>query len=153
MNGILAKLVLGGGGAALLTAGALAAGAPAAFAAAPSPAAAAPKAGAGDSSRHAAMRLIRRAEFVSEAQVLGVKPKDLRADLKNGQTVEQLAQAKGMDKSQFETALVAALKPRLDALVDRGAVTRGQADAAIDRIQKGHVPFWKGIHDRDGDQN
>ena len=147
MNGILAKLVLGGGGAALLTAGALAAGAPAALAATPSPsaAAAAPQAGAGQSNRHAAMRAIRRAEFVSEAQVLGIAPKDLRADLKNGQTVQQLAQAKGMDESQFEAALVAALKPRLDALVDRGVITRGQADAAIDRIQKGHIPYWSGI--------
>ena len=148
MNGILSKLVLGGGGAALLTVAALAAGAPAAFAATPSPSApaAAPKAGAGQSNRHAAMRDIRRAEFVSEAQVLGIAPKDLRADLKSGQTVQQLAQAKGMDESQFETALVAALKPRLDALVDRGAITRGQADAAVDRIQKGHVPYWNGVH-------
>jgi hypothetical protein len=60
--------------------------------------------------------------------------------------VSDLAKDKGITKEQFETKLVANLKPRLDALVDKKVITRAQADKALDRISKGHVPFWNGIH-------
>jgi hypothetical protein len=91
-------------------------------------------------------RAIRRAVLEAEADVLGIKPETLVADLKAGQKVSDLAKDKGITKEQFETKLVANLKPRLDALVDKKVITRAQADKALDRISKGHVPFWNGIH-------
>jgi hypothetical protein len=89
-------------------------------------------------------RAILRALFESEADVLGISPKTLRQDLRNGQKVSDLAKAKGMTKEQFEAKLIASARPRLETLVDHKVITQAQADKAIDRISKGHVPFWDG---------
>ena len=91
-------------------------------------------------------RAIARAVFESEADVLGIAPKTLREDLKKGQKVSDLAKDKGMTKDQFETRLVANVKPRLAALVDHKVITQAQADKVIDRLSKGYIPFWDGLH-------
>ena len=91
-------------------------------------------------------RAIARAVFESEADVLGIAPKTLRADLRNGQKVSDLAKDKGMTKEQFETKLIASVKPRLAALVDHKVISQAQADKVIDRISKGYIPFWDGLH-------
>ena len=91
-------------------------------------------------------RAIARAVFESEADVLGLAPKTLREDLKKGQKVSDLAKDKGMTKEQFETRLVANVKPRLAALVDHKVITQAQADKVIDRLSKGYIPFWDGLH-------
>lgn len=98
--------------------------------------------------RHADRRAIRRAEVEAEADVLGISPEKLVADLKAGQKVSDLAKDKGMTQEQFETKLVANLKPRLETLVDKKVITQAQADKVLDRISKGHIPFWNGIHHR-----
>jgi hypothetical protein len=92
-----------------------------------------------------ARRAIRRAVFESEADVLGITPKTLRADLRKGQRVSDLAGDKGMTKEQFETKLLAVLKPRLETLVEHKVIAQAQADKAMDRISKGYIPFWNGI--------
>ena len=95
---------------------------------------------------HADRRAIRRAVIEAEADVLGIEPTTLLKDLKAGQKVSDLAKDKGMTQEQFETKLVASLRPRLEALVAQKVITQAQADKVIDRISKGHVPFWNGIH-------
>src|ERR1700674_4997489 len=47
-------------------------------------------------------RAVRLAVFEAEADVLGITPKVLRADLKAGQKVSDLARDKGMTKEQLE---------------------------------------------------
>lgn len=94
------------------------------------------------SDRHA----VARAVFESEADVLGIAPRTLREDLKKGQKVSDLAKDKGMTKEQFATKLLANVKPRLETLVDQKVITRAEADKVIDRISKGHIPFWDGLH-------
>lgn len=139
------KLVLGGTGAAVLGVGLLGGSATSAFAAAsPAPAAspAAPTAKHDPSDR----RLVRAAVVAAEAAALDIKPEDLRAALKSGKTVEQLAQAKGMSKEQFADRLASTVKPALDKLVDAKTITRAQADRVLARIRAGHIPFWNGIH-------
>lgn len=89
---------------------------------------------------------VRQAVVEAEADVLGIKPETLVADLKAGQKVSDLARDKGMTKEQFETRLVASLRPRLEALVDHKVIEQKQADKVLDRISKGHIPFWNGIH-------
>src|SRR5256886_145047 len=128
----------------------LGAGAVGALAASPSPNPNPTAAGTQQPSadRHADRRAIRRAVFESEADVLGIKPEQLSKDLKSGQKVSDLAKDKGMSKEQFETKLVANLKPRLERLVDHKTITQAQADRVLDRISKGYVPFWDGIHRR-----
>jgi hypothetical protein len=91
-------------------------------------------------------RAIARAVFESEADVLGITPTTLRQDLRKGQKVSDLAKDKGMTKEQFETRLIASVKPRLAALVDQKVITQAQADKVIDRISKGYIPFWDGLH-------
>jgi hypothetical protein len=88
---------------------------------------------------------VRAAIIESEANVLGIKPETLVKDLKAGQKVSDLARNKGMTKEQFEIRLVANLRPRLEVLVDHKVITQAQADRVLDRISKGHVPFWDGI--------
>jgi hypothetical protein len=94
--------------------------------------------------RHA----VRTAVIESEADVLGIAPQTLVKDLKAGQKVSDLARDKGITQDQFETRLVASLKPRLETLVDKKVITQAQADRLIDRISKGHIPFWNGLHPR-----
>jgi len=143
----LGKLILGGAGSALLGVSLLGAQATSAFAASPSPAAS-PATSAGSAAKHdpSDRRLIRRAVFAAEAAVLGVKPEDLRAALKSGKTVEQLAAAKDLNKEQFADRLATTVKPDLDKLVDAHQITREQADKVLARIRAGHIPFWNGIH-------
>ena len=96
----------------------------------------------------AARVTVRLAVFESEADVLGITPKTLRADLKAGQKVSDLARDKGMTKEQFAAKLVLSVKPRLEQLVTNKVITQPQADKVIDRINKGHIPFWDGVHPR-----
>ena len=90
-------------------------------------------------------RLIRRAIIESEADVLGIKPEQLVKDLRAGQKVSDLAKDKGMTKDQFAAKLAANLKPRLEALVDHKQIIQAQADKVLDRLAKGHIPFWDGV--------
>jgi hypothetical protein len=94
--------------------------------------------------RHA----VRAAVVESEADILGITPQTLAKDLKDGQKVSDLARDKGITQEQFETRLVANLRPRRETLVDKKVITQAQADKLIDRISKGHIPFWNGLHTR-----
>jgi len=142
---VAVKAIGAAGVAALLSIGAVTASA--ATSPTPKPT---PSASAGtqkpSTDRHADRRAVRRAIIESEADVLGIKPETLVKDLKAGQKVSDLARDKGMTKEQFETKLVANLKPRLEVLVDHKVITQAQADKLLDRISKGYVPFWDGIH-------
>ena len=139
------KTVGAAGVAVLLGAGAVSA----VGAASPSPSQT-PKAGTTQpsSDRHADARAVRKAEIEAEADVLGISPQTLVKDLKGGQKVSDLAKDKGLTKEQFADRLTAALKPRLEQLVDAKVITQAQADNVLDRIAKGHIPFWNGIHTR-----
>src|SRR5438270_3045646 len=139
---IVVKTVGAAGVAALLSVGAVSA-----LAASPSPKPA-PAAGATQQSvnGHADRRAIRRAVIETEADILGITPETLVKGVRNGQKVSDLAKDKGMTKEQFETKLVANLKPRLAVLVANKTITQPQADKVLDRISKGYVPFWDGIH-------
>ena len=95
---------------------------------------------------HKDRRLIFAAVFESEADVLHITPAQLREDLRQGQKVSDLAKDRGMTKDQFAARLSEVLKPRLEALVDKKEITQAQADKVLDRISKGYVPFWDGIH-------
>ena len=149
LKSVLAGKLAIAGAAGLLATGIAATTAVSAAAASPTPTTSPAQTSAGHKHKgdgHQDRRQIATAVFEAEADVLGMKPDDLRAALKAGKTVEQLAQAKGLSKDAFAAALVKNLKPRLDKLVDSKAITRAQADRVLDRIAKGHIPFWTGRH-------
>ena len=97
---------------------------------------------------HRDRRAILLAVFESEADVLHISPTQLREDLRQGQKVADLARDRGMTKDQFAARLEVVLKPRLETLVATKQITQAQADKALDRISKGYIPFWNGIHPR-----
>ncbi len=140
---VVAKTVGAAGVAALLGVGAVSA---LAASPSPNPTPTAPAASQPSNDRHADRKAIREAVIQSEADVLGIKAETLVQDLKSGQKVSDLAKDKGMTKEQFETKLLADLKPRLETLVDHKVITQAQADKVLDRISKGHIPFWNGGH-------
>ncbi len=142
--GVAVKVVGGGVAAALLSLG-VAGGL--AQAASPSPSPTASSASTKADTR-VDRRAVVRAVIEAEADVLGIKPEQLRKDLKEGQKVSDLAKDRGMTKEQFADKLVANLRPRLEQLVDHKQITQAQADRILDRISKGYVPFWDGIHHR-----
>ena len=98
--------------------------------------------------RHADRKLVRQAVLESEADVLGIPEGTLIADLKKGQKVSDLANDRHINKDEFAKKLAANLKPRLAQLVDHKQLTQAQADRILDRISKGRIPFWDGIHRR-----
>ena len=138
------KLVLGGGVAGLLGIAALGATATPVLAAT-TPTAAAPahtaKHKPGDN--HQDRRQVGRVIFEAEAGVLGITPAELRADLKKGVSVSDLAQQKGISKEQFADRLAAAAKPGLDKLVDSKQITADQEQAVLKAIRAGHIPHWE----------
>ena len=140
---VIAAKTVGAGTAAALLSLAVAGGL--AQAAAPSPT---PKPAASAKQAVPDRRLVARAVFESEADVLGITAKALRADLKQGQKVSDLARGKGMTKEQFAAKLGVSVRPRLQQLVDHKVITQAQADKVIDSISKGHIPFWNGPHPR-----
>ena len=114
-------------------------------AAAPSPS---PATSTSTTDRHADRKLVRQAVLESEADVLGIPEGTLIADLKKGQKVSDLANDRHINKDEFAKKLAANLKPRLAQLVDHKQITQAQADRILDRISKGRIPFWDGIHGR-----
>jgi len=141
---VAVKVVGGGAAAAVLSMG-VATG----LAQAASPSPSTPNASAtANPDRKADRRAVRLAVLEAEADVLGIKPEELRKDLKAGQKVANLAKAKGLTEAQFGAKLIANLKPRLEALVDHKQITQARADRVLLRISKGHIPWWDGAHHR-----
>ena len=80
--------------------------------------------------------------LAAEAQVLGVKPKDLSAQLTLGTTVHQVADQKGITQADFQTRYAERLRAILDQQVRNGRLTRAQEQQALQRL--GMVPNWDG---------
>jgi uncharacterized protein YidB (DUF937 family) len=62
------------------------------------------------------------------ADVIGISTDDLRAALRDGQTLAELAEANGVDPQQVVDLLVANRTERLDAAVAAGSVDQATAD-------------------------
>jgi len=140
---VAVKALSGGTTAVLMTLGLTAGLADASVAPTPAPASsnvavASPLAGVRDA--------VRFAVFEAEADVLRIPPRAFRADLKRGITVARLARERGLNKERFGDRLVVNLKPRLARLVHLRVITKAQADAVIDRIERGNIPWWDGLH-------
>jgi len=97
--------------------------------------------GAAGTQQQAANRAVRQAVLQGEAQVLGITPKQLSADLKQGTTVQQLAAQKGIGQQQFQAQLVQDVQPLLDKEVTAGTLTQAQKQQALERLGK-TIPNW-----------
>jgi hypothetical protein len=65
------------------------------------------------------------------ANTLGMSPSDLQGELRDGLTLAEIAQQKGVDPNKLRTAMLAAANTRIDEAVKNGTlhVTQDQADA------------------------
>lgn len=91
-------------------------------------------------------RAVREAIFVAEAQVLGMKPEELRDALKHGKSISELAEARGISKEQFADRLATQVKPALDRLVEQKKLTPKAEDRILRAIRAGHIPGWERHH-------
>ncbi len=80
------------------------------------------------------------ANLETAAKALGISEDDLKAELKDGKTLAEVAKEKGVDKQKVIDALVAEAKARGAEAVKAGKITQAQADEhlenATERITK-----------------
>jgi len=78
------------------------------------------------------------------ASALGVTPDTLRADLKKGMSLSQIAAAQNppVTEAQFRAKLIANLTPLLDNAVANGKLTKAREAAILKRLQSGTIPLW-----------
>ena len=75
-----------------------------------------------------ARRHLRREEFKVAADTIGVPPAELLSDLKAGQSVADVANAKGVPVETVVNAIVQDASQRVDQAVTNGKLTQEQAD-------------------------
>ena len=84
----------------------------------------------------------RPALLSAAASSLGISDVALKADLGNGMTLSQVANAQHVTEAQFRERLIAKLKPVLDAAVTNKKLTPAREQAIIKRLQTGPIPLW-----------
>lgn len=72
----------------------------------------------------------------SLAAALGMTPEQLRAAVRDGQTVAQLAEAKGLTIEQLVDKVLAARQARVAEAVEAGRLTQEQADARLAQMRE-----------------
>ena len=72
--------------------------------------------------------------WTAVAAKLGMTYAELNTATQNGQTVAQLAQAKGVSLDELKDAVEAAIKASFADLVEQGVMTQEQADAMADHM-------------------
>ncbi|GAC1614296.1 MAG: hypothetical protein NVS9B1_23590 [Candidatus Dormibacteraceae bacterium] len=80
------------------------------------------------------------------AAVLETSPADLRAALKSGKSLSDLAKARGFTKETFGDAVVKKITPVLEHDVDTHQLTREEATHFEKALAKGHLPLWERHH-------
>jgi hypothetical protein len=84
----------------------------------------------------------RPALLSAAASALGISDQTLKADLKKGMSLSQIAVAQNVTEAQFRVQLIAKLKPVLDAAVTNQKLTPAREQAIIKRLQTGTIPLW-----------
>ncbi len=69
------------------------------------------------------------------ANLLGISTGDVAAQRQEGQSLVQIAQAKGVDETKLIDTILASRKATLDAQVKAGTITQAQADLMLSRMQ------------------
>lgn len=86
--------------------------------------------------RHARMHHQRAVKglLAGAADYLGLAKEELRAELRSGKTLKQLAEAKGKGVSGLVDAMLAPVKESLDKAVSKGRITDERRDAILERL-------------------
>jgi hypothetical protein len=97
--------------------------------------AAGPPAGGGLLAGTGARLQVGTVKLAAAADYLGMTVTALRTELRSGDTVAEIAQARGKTADGLEAAIVAAVDARLDKLVAAGTITQAQADAVLANVK------------------
>ncbi len=82
------------------------------------------------------------------AQALGITFDQLRQDAAAGQTVAEIAAARGMDQSAFLTKLQGIIEAQLAPDVSGGTITAAEEAAALQSLQQASDRLWNGVPGR-----
>lgn len=69
------------------------------------------------------------------AEAIGIEPSELLAELRDGRTIAEVAEANGVPADDVIDAVVAAERDRLAQLVDDGRFTQAEADELVDGLE------------------
>ena len=78
-----------------------------------------------------------RGTLGAAASYLGLSDAQLLSDLRSGQTLAQIAKARGKSVAGLQQAITAAIKARLDKAVAAGRITQAQENKILSRIGRG----------------
>lgn len=89
------------------------------------------------------------AEFDAAAEALGLTPEELFSQLHSGKTLEEIAQARGVDLEKVweavRAARVRAMKEAIQQAVKDGRMSQEQADWLLEGLEKGYFPIGPGF--------
>ena len=76
------------------------------------------------------------------AAALGIPEDQLKSDLRNGQSLSQVASSKNISEADFRTKVIANLKPALDRAVSNKRITAAQELTILEHLKTGPLPLW-----------
>ena len=76
------------------------------------------------------------------AAALGITETQLKTDLRNGQSLSQVAAAQKLSEADFRSKLIANVKPALDMAVANKRITSAQEQTILTRLGSGQLPLW-----------
>ena len=96
--------------------------------------------------------------FDTAAEALGLTPEELFAELHAGKSLEEVAEAQGVDIEAVQEAMQAAraeaMRQRIEQAVEDGNMSQEQADWLLEGLEKGFAPMGRGFgHGRGRGQN
>jgi hypothetical protein len=87
--------------------------------------------------------------FDTAADVLGLTPEGLFSELHGGKTVEEVAEAQGVEMETLQEALSAereeAMRDAIAQAVEDGTMTQEQADWLLEGLENGYMPHGGGF--------
>ncbi len=83
---------------------------------------------------HPRLRDLAREEFKLAAETIGIPAKELRQDVKGGQSISEVAEAHGVSTQTVVDAVVNDLSAKLDKAVTDGKITQERADKVKERL-------------------
>lgn len=83
---------------------------------------------------HPRLRDLAREEFKLAAETIGIPARELRQDVKGGQSISEVAEAHGVSTQTVVDAVVNDLSAKLDKAVTDGKITQERADKVKERL-------------------
>ncbi len=86
--------------------------------------------------RHGPGRHALRGGLAAAARAIGISKEELRTAVRNGRSIAEVAQSKGVDVQKVIDAIVAEAKDRLAAKVQSGALSQARADQKLANLSQ-----------------